>query len=154
VDVISDQDDSASGSGWFAEIIGNVTSNAAIVGEVSAAYPTGTLNSRAWSGEGTAYTFLGGGRASLHGRRVVPFGQVLVGWVRTEAEIAEGSSDRVTQWSDNYWALAAGGGADIRLGGNLGVHAAIDLMRTSRGSQSGDYTRTWRMRAGLIFPMR
>jgi hypothetical protein len=116
VGVISDQpagtsDDeggSAPGSGWFAEIIGNITSYAAIVGQVSATYTTGTLNSRAWHGEDTAYAFLGGGRASLRRRDVVPFGQVLLGLIRTDADVTEGTSGRVGQWSDHYFALSAG----------------------------------------------
>ena len=151
----SDQGGSAPGSGWFAEIIGNITPYAAIVGQVAATYTTGTFNSRAWHGNDTAYTFLGGGRASLRRQAaVVPFGHVLVGWVRTHADITEGASNRVGLFSDNYFALVVGGGADIRLGGHVGIDVAADVMRTSRGHQAGDYDRTWRLQAGLIVPMR
>ena len=151
----SDQGGSAPRSGWFGEIIGNITPYAAIVGQISATYTTGTLNSGAWRGNDTAYTFLGGGRASLRRQAaVVPFGQVLVGWVRTDADVTEGASTRILMLSDNYYALVAGGGADIRLGGNVGIRAAVDVMRTSRGYQAGDYDRTWRLQAGLIVPMR
>jgi hypothetical protein len=145
----SNQGGSASGSGWFAEVIGNITQYVGIVGQVSATYTSGTLNSRAWRGDDTAYAVLGGGRASLRNPNVVPFAQVLFGWVRTEADVTEQASRPVANFSDNYYALAVGGGADIRLGGAVGVHLAADVMRTSRDSD-----RTWRVQAGLIVPMR
>jgi hypothetical protein len=150
VGVISDQPAGTSDD----ELVCRNYWNAAIVGQVSATYTTGTLNSRAWHGEDTAYAFLGGGRASLRRRAVVPFGQVLLGLIRTDADITEGTSGRVGQWSDHYFALSAGGGVDIRLGGSIGVHVAADVMRTSRGRQALDYDRTWPLQAGLILPMR
>jgi hypothetical protein len=149
-----DKGGSAPGSGWFAEIIGNITPYAAIVGQVSATYTTGTLNSRGWRGENTAYGFLGGGRASLRRRSIVPFGQVLVGWLRSGADVTEGTSGRVGKWSDSYWAVASGGGVDIPLGGLVGVHVATDLMWTSRDHQRVDYDRTWRLQAGVVIPVR
>jgi hypothetical protein len=147
-----DEGGKAPGSGWFGEIVGNITPYAAIVGQVSATYTTGTLNSKGWRGEDTAYAFLGGGRATLRRRVVAPFGQVLLGMVRTDADVT--SSSGIARWSNNYYAIAAGGGVDLRAGGNVGVHVAVDMMRTSSGRGGGAYDGTWRMQAGLVVPMR
>lgn len=154
-DASSDEGGSAPGSGWFAEIVGNTMPYAAVVGQVSATYTTGTLNSRRWRGEDTAYTFLGGPRFSSRCcGAVVPFAQAMVGWVRTDADITTDVPNQVVKWSDSYYALVAGGGVDIRAGGKVGVHVAGDVMRTSRGHQGSDYDRTWRLQAGFVVPMR
>lgn len=153
-DSSSDEGGTAPGSGWFAEIVGNISSHAAIVGQVSATYTSGTLNSRGWHGDNTAYTFLGGGRASLRRSAVVPFAQMLAGWIRSRADVIEGTSNRTAQWSD-YFAVTVGGGADIRIGSAVGIHLAADIMRTNRerSSTRSSSDRTWRLLAGLVVPM-
>lgn len=149
VEVIQDERDDAPGSGWFADIIGNITPHAAIIGQISATYTRGTLNSKGWRGDDTAYSFLAGGRATWRRRIIVPFGQALIGWIRSDADLVR--PDGVGSWADNYAAFVAGGGADIALRGNLGIHVAADVMGTSRGPH---VNRTWRVQAGIIFPMQ
>ena len=144
-----------SNHGWFAEIVGNMAAHAGFVGQVSATYTRSTSTGRGERVANRAYSFLGGGRATSRCcQRVVPFGQVLAGMVRVNAEVTRGQ--RVSQFPADYFALVFGGGADIRIGtGPAGLHLAGDIVRVSRGSEGFDPTgNTWRLLAGLTFPMR
>jgi hypothetical protein len=160
VAAISDEDGTAKGPGWFTEIIGNITPHVGMVGHLSATHTTGTLNSRAWAGKDRAYTVLGGPRFSSRCcQSVIPFAQVLLGFVHSTADITEHSNPTenprpVTTFTTNWYAFTAGGGADIHAGGPVGIHLGADLMRTNSDLRGDGFTLTWRIQAGLIVPMR
>ena len=161
--VFSEADHSQS-SGLFAEVVGNVTRHAGIVGHMSVNSTTSNLSFYSARADVTAYTVLGGPRLSSRCcRSVVPFGQVLLGIVHTTADVkfpAIQGVDRVlvaetiVPYRDNYWAFTVGGGADVRIGAPIGLHLAADLMRTSRPHQNKNFEWTPRVRVGLTVPMR
>ena len=153
----SDERGDASHSGWFAEAVGNITAHAGFVGQVSASYTTSTLSARAERAALRAYSFLGGGRATSRCcGRVAPFGQVLAGKVRVNANVTRGGGN-VSRYPSDYFALLFGGGADIRIGaGTAGLHVAADVVRISRGGGDGfgPSGNTWRLLIGITAPMR
>jgi hypothetical protein len=154
----------APASGWFAEIVGNVTRHAGMVGHVSANYKTGTLFQKHWRGTDAAYTVLGGPRFSSRCcRGIVPFGQVLFGFVHSTAAIKAQTvqvadmvvfGHTISTRTANYSAFTAGGGADVRTGGRVGIHFGADAMRTSRTHQGINHKWTLRLRAGVTIPIR
>jgi hypothetical protein len=151
-EAVSDEEGIGSRSGWFAEVAGNIKPYVGIVGQVSATYTTGTLRSRAWEATGEAYTLLGGARFNARCcGPLVPFAKVLLGAVRSSVDVTQRSTP-VTTFSNVYSAWSVGGGADIRISGTVGVHAAVDFLRTDRSAQQIE-PWTWRLHAGLIVPM-
>jgi hypothetical protein len=146
----------ASNHGWFAEIVGNMAAHAGFVGQVSATYTGSTFTGRGERVTHRAYSFLGGGRATAGCcRRVAPFGQVLAGMVRINADVSRGGQD-VSDHPVDYFGMLFGGGADIRLGaGPAGLHVGADVVRISRGSDGfGPSGNTWRLLVGMTVPMR
>src|SRR6266550_3025085 len=77
----------APGGGWFVEAVGNVTRHVGLVGDASATYTPGALDSLWLRADNTAYTMLGGPRfTSRCCRRVVTFTQALAGFVHSSAD--------------------------------------------------------------------
>ena len=150
----------APGGGWFVEGVGNVTRHIGLVGHASATYTPGALDSLWRRGDNTAYTVLAGPRfTSRCCRRVVPFAQTLVGFVHSSADfkpgpIQVGNLQMIATYRNTFAAFSAGGGVDVRLAGSVGVRFGVDMMRTSRTHYGSDFDRTWRIRTGLIVPMR
>ena len=150
----SDETGEAPRSGWFADVIGNITPHIGIVGEVAATFTTGTLLSRNWHGTHHAYLFLGGARATSRCcRRVVPFGQVLAGALRINNKLRDGGG-HVGSYSSTRLSFVVGGGANIRLGGPVGLRFAVDGLFVGRGRAFGADGKTWRMLGGVTVPMR
>lgn len=153
----SDESGDASHSGWFGEVVGNISAHAGVVGQVSATYTTSTVSGKAERAAHRAYSFLGGWRATSRCcRRVAPFGQVLAGMVRVNAVVTRGERTIFSDYPNDYFALLFGGGADIRIGaGPAGLHLAGDVVRISNGNDGfGPSGNTWRLLVGITVPMR
>lgn len=127
-------------SGWRAGAASALTHWLTLVGEVGGNYDwqrLGTIEAR-WS----AHSFLGGVRTpGPRIGRVTPFGQVLVGAVRSRAGVHEQHVDGNPFPLDfdvalTLFALQPGGGVDVALG------------RTSALRLQGDYHVMWRKYSG------
>ena len=132
------------GAGWFAKVVGNVTPHIGAVGEVSASY-YGAYGHRGIRGSARIYSVLGGMQfRPFSDAAVVPFAQAVAGTVhsRFRGEVATFSDA-----TERHFAMAFGGGADIR-----GFHVATDLMRVRH--HDTDSAWTWRVGAGVMLPGR
>jgi hypothetical protein len=56
--------------------------------------------------------------------------------------------------TDNHLALTASGGANVRLGGPVGLQVAADVMRSDRPQQGKKVEWTPRFRSGLTIRIR
>ena len=125
-----DEFDETLGTGWYADVAGNLGSIFSVVFQVSGNYKTfeetesfggvtGTLTASL-----TVHEFMGGVRVNARkSRRVTPFGQLLVGGVSASAEVegtvtlgGETIFERSERESSTNFGLQVGGGATIWLG--------------------------------------
>ena len=99
------------GNGGGGELTYNLTNWLGALGETGGYWATSTtMPSKA----GAAIPYLFGPRASLRRRTVTPFAQVLAGGVVTSSGIEEFG------WQ-NHFAMAAGGGIDVRASKHLSI---------------------------------
>ena len=157
-----DDFDETLGTGWYADVAGNLGSIFSVVFQVSGNYKTFEETESFGGVTGTltanlkVHEFMGGVRVSARKSRTVqPFAQVLVGGVNASAE-AEG---RVTMGgqtifetseseSSTNFGMQIGGGATIWLGEKIGVRAAVDYL-TVFAEESG--VNAVRVAGGVVF---
>jgi opacity protein-like surface antigen len=154
--------------GWYFDVAGNVTSLLGIVFQVGGNsssfsesetftdpgfppfFPPSTTTTSS-SEDVSLNQYMGGVRLNARGGRVTPFGQFLVGAVKSSSEgtfsftltynppssnfpnisESESFSDEATDF-----AIQMGGGVDIRIAGGFGVRAGGDYIRVS-GEEEG-----------------
>ena len=157
-----DEFDETLGTGWYADVAGNLGSIFSVVFQVSGNYKTFEETESFGGVTGTltatlkVHEFMGGVRVSARKSRTVqPFAQVLVGGVNASAE-AEG---RVTMGgqtifetseseSSTNFGMQIGGGATIWLGEKIGVRGAVDYV-TVFAEESG--VNAVRVAGGVVF---
>jgi peptidoglycan-associated lipoprotein len=99
----------------------------------------------------TLFTFMGGPRVSLAGRRLEPFGQVLFGGVRATGSYFPSSSPAGFKASASSWALSAGGGLDYNLTHRFAIRAVeAQYMRTALPNGSSDSQNQLFIGAGIV----
>lgn len=98
---------------------------------------------------GTLSSYLFGPRYSFrHFRRITPFGEVLFGDARANANVFDTSA------SQNAFAMAAGGGVDVKLFNHLAlrpVQADYFLTRFGVGTTGTQTQNNVRLSTGLVF---
>lgn len=102
------------GNGGGGELTYNLTNWLGALGETGGYWATSTTMA---SKAGAAIPYLFGPRASFRRHTVTPFAQVLAGGVVTSSGIAEFG------WQ-NHFAMAAGGGIDVRVSKYLSIRPA------------------------------
>src|SRR5215467_4524175 len=99
--------------------------------------------------DGTLSTYLFGPRVSYrHYSRVTPFGQVLFGGAHLSSSVSGISG------SDNAFAMAVGGGVDVKLSHHFSLRPAqVDylLTRFKEGSSSNQNQNNLRVSTGVVF---
>ena len=157
-----DEFDETLGTGWYADVAGNLGSVFSVVFQVSGNYKTfeetesfggvtGTLTASL-----TVHEFMGGVRVSARkSRRVTPFGQLLVGGVTASAEVegrvtlgGETIFETSERESSTNFGLQAGGGVTIWLGEKIGVRGAADYV-TVFAEEEG--VNAFRVAGGVVF---
>ena len=157
-------EDETIATGWYADVLGNVTSLFGVVGEVSGHYDSidetetfGGAQVRA-SGNLRIHTFMGGVRFTVRQNpRLVPFAQALVGLAHASASIdvttiVNGqpvpslSAEESESTSDA--AVEFGGGVNIRVTSRLGVRVGASYLRILED----DASNAFRAAAGVVFP--
>ena len=111
-------------AGWYADVVGNVTSMLGIVGEVGGNYKTVTFDRT--DVKAKFHNFAGGVRVSgRKNAKAVPFGQVLFGGLRTSFS-GGGDSDK-----DTNKIVQVGGGAKVMQSADasFGVNIGADYIR-------------------------
>ena len=111
------------------------------------------------------YTFMFGPTVSYKKHESIqPFGHFLIGGARASASLTSkgrtilqspGVSSAITETSDTRWAMAAGGGADIRITNLVAVRGQADWIRTTFPDfivTSGDDRQNHiRVSGGIVF---
>jgi opacity protein-like surface antigen len=147
--------------GWYADVLGNLTDNLGVVGEVSGHYRT-IDETRVVAGVPVSvsadlriHSFMGGVRFSLRQNpQIVPFGQALLGLVHGSASI-EGTTTVAGRTltvdeseSDSDMALALGGGVNVGVTNNLALRFAASYFRVIEEGASNSV----RFAVGVVFP--
>lgn len=172
-------------TGWYFDVAGNVTSFLGIVFQVggnSSSFsetqsdsftdfippPFGpgniTFTTTTSSTEDFSLNqYMGGVRLNARGGRVTPFGQFLVGAVRTSSEgtyaydftatpphpsfPSESFTESFSDTSTDF-AIQMGGGVDVRIAGGFGIRAGGDYLRVS-GEEGG--VNMFRFAVGALY---
>ena len=142
--------------GWYVDVSGNVAPMFAIVGEVSGAYKSETMEIGTSSIDATVrlHTFMGGVRLAARANpKVVPFGQVLLGAARLSGGVtASGPAVSVIAATDadTEFALQVGGGVNVMTSGHFGVRLGADYRRIfiSEGGEN-----EFRLVVGVVIPV-
>lgn len=121
-------------------IAGNLNSWIGIVADVGA----GSIDDSGLSGN--VFTYMFGPRISYrHHDRFTPFGQVLVGGARLRVNVPSAGSSNTTL---NAWAIALGGGLDVKLSEHFAIRAVqAEYLMTRFNS---DRQNNARVSAGLV----
>jgi opacity protein-like surface antigen len=121
-------------------LAGNLNSWMGIVADVGA----GSIDDSGLSGN--IFTYMFGPRISYrHNDRFTPFGQVLVGGARLRVNVPTSGSSNTTL---NAWAVALGGGVDVKLSNHFSIRAVqAEYLMTRFNSQQQNNAR---ISAGLV----
>jgi opacity protein-like surface antigen len=121
-------------------LAGNLNSWIGIVADVGA----GSIDESGLSGN--VFTYMFGPRISYrHNDRFTPFGQVLVGGARLRVNVPSSGSSNTTL---NAWAIALGGGLDVKLSSHFAIRAVqAEYLMTRFNSQRQNNAR---VSAGLV----
>jgi outer membrane immunogenic protein len=132
------------GSGWVGY---NFTHSFGVVGEVASQHAS---NISPFAADLTLTSFLGGVRYKRGiGQRLTPFGQVLLGGVHASGSMAPGNSG--IPGSPNAFAMAAGGGIDLRLSRHFAFRMfQADYYYTRLTNGVNDHQNNLRIGAGLL----
>lgn len=123
-------------AGWYADVSGNVTPMVAIVGAVFGTYKTIEVFDL------SAHGFMGGVRVSSRANvRVVPFGEILGGAIRSTTE--GGGLDE----SETDGLLQLGGGVNLMASPNVGVRLSADYLRVFEEDEGSNI---FRFGAGIV----
>jgi outer membrane immunogenic protein len=133
------------GSGWFGY---SLDRNWAVVGEVGSEHASNIDGTAAGL---TLTTFLGGLRYSGHlSHRIVPFGQLLQGGAHASGALTPGTSGLAG--SANGFALAPGGGVDVKLKRKFAVRAVqVDYLLTRINNGVNDHQNNLRIGFGIVY---
>jgi len=96
------------------------------------------------------FTYMGGPRISLAGRRIAPFGQALFGAAHATNSYFPSSSSAGFTTSASSWALSAGGGADYNLTRRFAVRAQAQYLRTAFQNGSSNSQNHLFIGAGIV----
>ena len=167
-------------TGWYFDVAGNVTSFLGIVFQVGGNsksfsetetftdpgfppfVPASTMTSSSTE-DFSLNQYMGGVRLNARGGRVTPFGEFLVGAVKSSSEgtfsftltytppspafpnisESESFSDEATDF-----AIQMGGGVDVRIAGGFGIRAGGDYLRVS-GEEGG--VNMFRFAVGALY---
>ncbi len=103
----------------------------------------------------SAYTFLfGPSFAYRRGRRIVPFGRVLLGAANARASTTSQGALAIgtaAKSSDTRFALAAGGGADILVSHSIALRGTADWIRSTFNDFGDDRQNNLRISVGVVF---
>jgi hypothetical protein len=143
-----DMSEEATLPGWYFSFAVNRSPRFGIVGEVAASYLT-AQRVRSWDERLQLYSVLGGPRLSFRaGRRVVPFGQILGGWVHARSTVLIAGEVVDTYAGTHGLAVQPGGGMTIRLSDKVGLRVAGDARILLEGWMT---STSFRSVAGLTF---
>ena len=129
------------GSGWFGYNFGR---GLGLLGEVGSQYAS---NINSTTADLTLTSFLVGPRFAWHrGHRIAPFGEVLVGGAHASGALTSGRSG-----SENAFAMAAGGGVDIKLGRHVALRLLqADYYLTRFDNGGNDHQNNLRIGEGIV----
>jgi outer membrane immunogenic protein len=132
------------GSGWAAY---NFTRSFGIVGEVASQHAS---NISPFAADLTLTSFMGGVRYKKSiGGRFSPFAQVLLGGAHASGSMAPGNSG--IPGSPNAFAMAAGGGIDLRLSRHFALRIIqADYYYTRLANGVNDHQNNLRIGVGLL----
>ena len=143
--------------GWYASTTVNVNRWFGVVGEVTGSYKNDlklTIEEEGVSTDARVYTYMGGPRFAAKAGRLMPFAQFLAGAAHLQATM-----NRPTQTpgffhaSDTQFAFQPGGGVNVLLTNNLGVHVAGDYRCIVDFVKDGEntYSNQFRFLTGFSF---
>ena len=107
-------------AGWYADVVGNMTSTVGVVGQVSGNYKT--IEESDGDIDFKVHTFMVGVRGSSSGR-LRGFGQFLIGGANLKASQADVSV------SETDLAIQLGGGVNVISANNIGLRVGADYLR-------------------------
>lgn len=143
--------------GWYASTTVNLNRSFGLVGEVTGSYKN-NLNSGieelSVSANTSEHTFMGGPRFAGKTGRVMPFAQFLAGAAHVRA-----SMDMPIELPGHFTASATkfafqpGGGVNVLVTDNLGMHVGADYRCIVDNNDGGDttYVKQFRFVTGLTF---
>ena len=146
-------------AGWFASVGGHLTPVFAIVGEGGAAYRTESINfsNAGFTVTGTLhlklYTFMGGPKFTSRSRSAKVFGQFLIGGA-TLSSSGTATGDGITMSSGGsrtYFALAPGGGVDVKTSEHFGVRVFATFQLLNTEAQFGEWGKVFQTGVGLLW---
>jgi opacity protein-like surface antigen len=130
--------------GFDASIAGNINSWFGVVADVGGQYVR--FSDEGFTEKVRSHSFMFGPRFSLRKKRVVPFAQALFGVSNLKTETTEFGP--LFSFSDTGFAMALGGGVDVRLNNRLAIRAVqIDYLRTNF---FGGLQQKGRISAGIV----
>lgn len=132
------------GSGWASY---NLSRSFGLVGEVASQHAS---NIGPLTADLTLTSFMGGVRYKKNaGRHLSPFGQVVLGGAHASGSMAPGNSG--IPGSSNAFAMAAGGGIDLRLSRHFALRMIqADYYYTRFPNGVNDHQNNLRIGAGLV----
>lgn len=133
------------GAGWFAY---SVSPHFAVVAEIAGQYSS---HINGTTSDLTLTSFLAGPRYSRHvGKRIVPFGQVLLGAAHANSALTPLTSGLAA--SANAFTMAAGGGMDVELTRSWTLRLVqLDYYLTRFNNGSNDHQNNLRVGTGVAF---
>ena len=98
-------------------------------------------------------TYLFGPRISYRrSERITPFGQVLLGGGHASGSLYTGTATSRGLGTQNNFAMAAGGGLDIKVSSHFAIRIAqVDYLLTKFANGANDHENNLRVSAGVIF---
>jgi outer membrane immunogenic protein len=132
------------GSGWVSF---NLNHSFGLVGEVGTQHDT---DISPFAANLTVISYMGGVRYQKHiGVRISPFVQVVAGGAHANGSMAPGNSG--IPGSSNAFAMAAGGGVDLRLNRHFALRLVqADYFYTGFNNGVNDHQNNLRLGAGII----
>ena len=133
------------GDGWFAYYL---TGSFAAIAQISAQHAS---NIGGVGADLTFTSYLFGPRYSRRvTKRLLPFGQVLIGGAHASGSLAPGSSG--IAGSSNAFAMTAGGGVDVGVTRHFAIRPAeLDYYLTRFNNGVNDHQNNFRFAAGVVF---
>ena len=142
-------------AGWYASTAVNVNRWFGVVGEVTGSYKNDLklgLEEMGMSSDAQVYTFMGGPRFAAKTGRLMPFAQFLAGAAHLRATV--NMPEQIPGYfstSDTQFAFQPGGGLNVLLTNNLGVHIAGDYRCIVDFEGENTYSNQFRFLTGFLF---
>jgi opacity protein-like surface antigen len=137
--------------GWFASVGGYLTPLFGIVGEVNGAYKTSSLalvGGRTFEEKDTIHYVMFGPKVRSRQGPARGFAQFLVGARMTSFDSSSSDGGAGFSASSTHFAIAPGGGVDVKVSDNLGVRLGANLKLTTI---SGEWFKLYQVNVGLVW---